>query len=74
MVQLDWTFVECTLEDDDTLTYKAKGVMENFRLKHGEVTLKEDSETLFGYVLSLYDRMKEETVNKDQKRILLVND
>ncbi|KAF8967213.1 hypothetical protein BGZ46_000221 [Entomortierella lignicola] len=59
-----WTFVECTLEDDETLTYKVKEVMENFRFKHGEATLKEDSETLFGYVLSLYDHMKDEIVNR----------
>ncbi|KAF9405014.1 hypothetical protein BGZ94_003810, partial [Podila epigama] len=59
-----WTFVECTLEDDDTLTYKAKEVMENFRLKHGERMLREDAEILFGFVLSLYDRMKDEIVNR----------
>ncbi|KAF8925433.1 hypothetical protein BGZ58_000816 [Dissophora ornata] len=59
-----WTFVECTLEDDDTLTYKVKDVMENLRLKHGQKSLREDSEALFGYVLSLYDRMKDEIVNK----------
>ncbi|KAF9153915.1 hypothetical protein BGX20_004804, partial [Mortierella sp. AD010] len=49
-----WTFVECTLEDDETLTFKVKEVMENFRLKHGDATLREDSETLFGYVLSCH--------------------
>lgn len=59
-----WTFVECTLEEDDTLTYKAKEVMENLRLKHGEEMLKEDSKILFEYVLSLYDRMKHEIVNR----------
>ncbi|KAF9552474.1 hypothetical protein BGW38_009464, partial [Lunasporangiospora selenospora] len=57
-----WMFVECTLEEDDTLTYKVKEVMENFRLKHGERALREDIETLFGHVLSLYDRMKGEAV------------
>ncbi|KAF9155884.1 hypothetical protein BGX21_005445 [Mortierella sp. AD011] len=58
-----WTFVECTLEDDDTLTYKAKEVLRDLRLQQ-ENTLREDAKTLFEYVLSLYDRMKDETVNR----------
>ncbi|ORY98260.1 hypothetical protein BCR41DRAFT_415751, partial [Lobosporangium transversale] len=54
-----WTFVECTMEEDDSLTYKAKEVLRDLRLKEEE-TLREDAETLFCYVLSLYDRMKDE--------------
>ncbi|KAG0296251.1 hypothetical protein BGZ98_001034 [Dissophora globulifera] len=59
-----WRFVECTLEEDDMLTFKAKEVMENFRIKHKLKVLKEDSETLFGYVLVLYDLMKDQIVNR----------
>ncbi|KAF9929616.1 hypothetical protein FBU30_001405 [Linnemannia zychae] len=58
-----WTFVECTLEADDTLTYKSKEVLRDLRLQE-EKTLREDADTLFGYVLSLYYRMKDEIVNR----------
>jgi len=38
--------------------------MEHLRLKHRQKTLREDSKILFGYVLSLYDRTKDEIVNR----------
>ena len=59
-----WRFVECTLEEDDTLTYKGKEVMENLRIKHGVTALEDDCEILFGYVLVLYDLMKDEIVSR----------
>ncbi|KAF9156483.1 hypothetical protein DFQ26_009345 [Actinomortierella ambigua] len=54
-----WTFVECTLETDDTLTYKAKEVLRDLELQQ-ETKLREGAETLFCHVLSLYDLMKDE--------------
>ncbi len=53
-----------TSEEDDTLSYKVKEVMEIFRLKHGEKILREDARTLFGCILSLYDCMKDEIVTR----------
>ncbi|KAF9160980.1 hypothetical protein DFQ26_005016 [Actinomortierella ambigua] len=62
-----WTFVECTLETDDTLTYKAKEVLRDLELQQ-ETKLREGAETLFCHVLSLYDLMKDEIVNRSSYR------
>ncbi|KAG0255300.1 hypothetical protein DFQ27_006325, partial [Actinomortierella ambigua] len=59
-----WTFVECTLETDDTLTYKAKEVLRDLELQQ-ETKLREGAETLFCHVLSLFDLMKDEIVNRN---------
>ncbi|KAF9343282.1 hypothetical protein BGX26_005986 [Mortierella sp. AD094] len=59
-----WTFVECTLDEDDTVTYRTKEVQDNLKLKHGEKSLREGCEIIFANVLALYELMRDEIVNR----------
>ncbi|KAI8356310.1 hypothetical protein B0O80DRAFT_24139 [Mortierella sp. GBAus27b] len=59
-----WRFVECTQVNNETPDYRTKEVLGDFRIGSGAQKMREDAETLFGYVLSLYDCMKEEIVNR----------
>jgi hypothetical protein len=61
----NWTLVECTLDEEDALSFRTKNILPDLDLRSDEKTLREGCERIFGYVLALYDLMKYEIVNRN---------
>ncbi|KAG0256789.1 hypothetical protein DFQ27_005494 [Actinomortierella ambigua] len=62
----NWTLLECTLDEDDRLSYRVNEVVFGFEknLRGGEKELREGCENVFGYVLALFDLIMDEIVNR----------
>ncbi|KAF8923775.1 hypothetical protein BGZ58_002533 [Dissophora ornata] len=61
-----WILMECTLDEQDSLTYRRKTIPETLQLDvdQGDADLKADCEIVFSYILALLDLMKDEVVNR----------
>ncbi|KAF9175412.1 hypothetical protein BGX21_004584 [Mortierella sp. AD011] len=58
-----WTLVECILDKKNTLTFRAKEIPQYLQMKLGEKELRDSCEIIFGYVLALFDLVKDEMIN-----------
>ncbi|KAF9962758.1 hypothetical protein BGZ65_008103 [Modicella reniformis] len=61
----NWTLLECTLDEEDTVTYRAKDIPVSFDENlRGRKDLRDGCKEIYSYVLSLFDLMKNEIVNR----------
>ncbi|KAF9940713.1 hypothetical protein BGZ65_006352 [Modicella reniformis] len=61
-----WVIVECTSEND-TVTFRTKEALGLLPLKDGVKALREGCKVLFGYILALYELMKNENMNRSSR-------